>query len=125
MLSILAMDSYNRGYGEGIEGLGGLGYKVGAATISTDSETVSATKDEAQAAGFYAVSYTIGAGVKDLDENSTVISYRGTDNTHDNGEGGNDIWEGWTIGAGDISSWISCVLLQWIQCKNFNVWRAI
>ena len=117
MLSILAMDSYNRGYGEGIEGLGGLGYKVGAATISTDSETVSATKDEAQGAGFYAVSYKLG--------NETIISYRGTDNTHGEGEGGFDIWEGWTIGAGDICSWISCVLLQWIQCKNFNVWRAI
>ncbi len=32
-LVILAMDSYNRGYGVGIKGLGGVGSGIGDATI--------------------------------------------------------------------------------------------
>ena len=67
LLAILSMDSYNRGYGEGISGLGGLGTKIGSATIKTDSETVAATKDTAQAAGFYAIAYDVdGSGPSGL-----------------------------------------------------------
>ncbi len=55
MYAILSMDAYNRGYGEGIEELGGLGSHIGNATIITDSETTPQTNGEAQAAGFYAV----------------------------------------------------------------------
>ena len=117
MLTILSMDVYNRGYGAGISGLSQeTGAKVGNATIQKNAVD-ELSEGAAKSAGFYAVSYKLG--------NETIISYRGTDNTHGEGEGGFDIWEGWTIGAGDICSWISCVLLQWIQCKNFNVWRAI
>lgn len=69
MYAILAMNSYNRSYNAGIEGLGGLGSQIGTATITTDSETTAATKDEAQAAGFYAVAYEW--------DGETIISYRG------------------------------------------------
>ena len=95
LLAILSMDSYNRGYGEGIAGLEGLGAKVGTATISTDSETVTSTKDEAQAAGFYAVAYDTEYG--------TVISYRGTDNPSifaSDTAGAADITAGWVTGGG-------------------------
>ena len=72
LLAILSLDAYDRGYGAGIEGLGGIGSKVGSAQIITDAETVEATKDEAQSAGFYALAYDTPYG--------TVILYRGTDN---------------------------------------------
>ena len=72
MLSILAMDSYNQGYGKGYDH---GKTQIGAATFSLDD--ISA---EAQAAGFYAVAYDTGEGVDELSNGSTVISYRGTDN---------------------------------------------
>jgi hypothetical protein len=67
--AILAMDAYNRGYNAGIGsgplGLGGVGSQIGNATVTRqDGEAT------AQAAGFFAQSYT-WAG-------KTVISYRGT-----------------------------------------------
>lgn len=94
MLSILAMDSYNRGYGEGVTGLGGLGSKIGNATIITDSETVQETATDGEALNFYAIAYDYGG--------ETVISYRGTDDPL--GElpnaGSGDLLSGWAIGAG-------------------------
>ena len=36
-LAILSMDSYNRGYGEGIAGLGGINSKIGTATLRKQS----------------------------------------------------------------------------------------
>jgi hypothetical protein len=33
MLALLSLDSYNRGYGAGIEGLGGAGAQIGNATM--------------------------------------------------------------------------------------------
>lgn len=75
-LSILAMDSYSRGYNAGIEGLGGEGEKVGFATIGKDAEQLLG-QGGAQAASFHAISYDIGeTGPGDLKDN-TVISYRG------------------------------------------------
>ena len=71
MYAILSMDSYNRGYNAGIANLGGLGSKIGTASLVTDSEAVPSTKDIAQAAGFYASAYSY--------KEETVISYRGTD----------------------------------------------
>jgi hypothetical protein len=68
--AILAMDSYNRGYGSGINGL----------LDTTDSKignyTVYDSKGDTQAftAGFYAIAY------KNAATGETVISYRGTDN---------------------------------------------
>lgn len=67
-LAILSMDAYNRGYGEGISGLGGKGTKIGSTTIGDDANDAEGV---AEAAGFYAVSYDTPDGI--------VISYRGTD----------------------------------------------
>lgn len=77
-LAILSMDSYNRGYGEGISGLGGKGTKIGSATLGDDSSILRDENGDRvdQAAGFYAIAYDVaGSGVAGLD--GTVISYRG------------------------------------------------
>jgi len=88
-LSILSMDSYNRGYNAGIadgegeadenendaDGLGRLGARVGSATVIADNNL-----EEAQSAGFYALAYDIGAGGAEGLAGTTVISYRGRDN---------------------------------------------
>lgn len=80
MLTILSMDVYNRGYGAGISGLSQeTGAKVGNATIQKNAVD-ELSEGAAKSAGFYAVSYTIGEGVDELSNGSTVISYRGTDN---------------------------------------------
>jgi hypothetical protein len=73
LLAILALDSYNRGYNVGIGGLSqDPGTKIGNATVGKNAQT-DLSPGTAQAAGFYAVSYTLTSG-------ETVISYRGTDN---------------------------------------------
>jgi hypothetical protein len=96
LLAILAMDSYNRGYGAGLadgkgdldaagldlDGLGGAGSHIGLATL-LDYDLPSGSK----AAGFYAAAYQLLDG-------EVVISYRGTDNPFD------DLIHGWTMGAG-------------------------
>ena len=51
-LAILAMDSYNQGYGRGIDH---GKTQIGAATIKVDD-----TSAEAQSAGFYAIAYDVG-----------------------------------------------------------------
>ena len=89
-LSILAMDSYQRGYAPGINGV--TGSKIGTASILQDSSdrlgfaVTSAT-------GFYASAYQWGS--------ETIISYRGTD--FDVGQGefvtsqfARDLGRGWT-----------------------------
>ena len=70
LVAILAMDSYNREYDEGIKGLGGAGSKIGEAELKKlyDSTNI----DSWKSAGFYAAAY-------DLPDGATVISYRGTD----------------------------------------------
>lgn len=81
LLAILSMDSYNRGYGAGLEDAdatgGGLGvtddtaiFRIGSAAIRFDSRDL-ADED----AGFYSIAYDTDYG--------TVISYRGTDATLD------------------------------------------
>jgi hypothetical protein len=64
--AILAMDSYNRGYGAGILGLSNAtNTAIGTATIyDTKGDS------EAQGANFYAIAYNWNG--------ETVISYRGT-----------------------------------------------
>ncbi len=112
-LAILAMDSYNRGYGAGIEdpaatggGLGVTGstkaYKVGNATIK-DVDLPTGSQD----AGFYAISYkldeTVGTGTDVLAKDTTIISYRGTDDFNIfNPE--NDVFKGWVTAAGAWST---------------------
>ena len=102
MLAILAMDFDNRGYGEGIEGLGGLGSKVGNATVSTDSETLPVIAADGQTLSFYALAYSYDYDNDGNDE--TIISYRGADVQ----PGlfpprlGEDVVNGWPIGGGII-----------------------
>lgn len=98
LLSILAMDAYNQGYGKG---LNHGETQIGAANFDDDKGDA-----EAQDAGFYAVSYTIGSGVVELNAGTIVISYRGTneDSTQSSEFFLNilkDVWNGCTIGAGD------------------------
>ena len=82
-LSILAMDSYNRGYGQRISvRLPDTGM-IGNAVIGQISDIRS--NFPAKNAGFFASAYSWNG--------ETIISYRGTD-------GLDDILYGWTIGAG-------------------------
>ena len=93
LLAILAIDSYNRGYGESLK-IGGT--SLGTITINTDSEEVfripgaeDGSLSPAAVAGFYAVAYDVpGLG--------TVISYRGTD------EELKDAWNGWSSIVGGV-----------------------
>ena len=66
-LSILATDSYNRGYAQGIKGLNGT--SIGATTIIRQSNITAGSPEVT--AGFFASAYQWGA--------ETIISYRGTD----------------------------------------------
>jgi hypothetical protein len=95
------MDSYNRGYAAGIgseeDGLGSAARtKIGNATILNDSDILrddnGAQLD--QAAGFYAISYTIGSGVDGLASGTKVISYRGT-NSDNASNFVSDAWNGY------------------------------
>ena len=63
LLSILALDSYNRGYAVGINVTGN---QIGTALITRDSEPIAGS----QAVSFYATAYNLGG--------ETIISYRGT-----------------------------------------------
>ena len=69
LYAILAMDSYNRGYDEGITGLGAIGSSIGGAILVQQSDTQEGKPGVA--AGFYAAAYDVDGAV--------VISYRGTD----------------------------------------------
>ncbi|MCH3014575.1 hypothetical protein K3W98_14770, partial [Listeria monocytogenes] len=56
-LAILALDSYNRGYRQGIAGLSSQsGTSLGNAIIYQDSQSADGS---AQAAGFYGIAYTL------------------------------------------------------------------
>ncbi len=66
------MDSYNRGYGEGIEGLGGAGSQLGSATLLNVP-----IPDGSEQLGFFATAYSYDYDNDNIDE--TIISYRGTD----------------------------------------------
>lgn len=74
-LSLLAMDAYNRGYGQTVSGLPASG-SIGLADIKRDSLVLGSTPDGRvdEARGFYAIAY-------DWNNNGnteTVISFRGT-----------------------------------------------
>ena len=66
--AILAMDSYNQGYGPAVFN---VGKSIGDATVIPLSNTLAANPLW-QDAGFYAVAYNWNGAI--------VISYRGTDN---------------------------------------------
>ncbi|MFB0613000.1 hypothetical protein [Aurantiacibacter poecillastricola] len=103
-LSLLALDSYNRGYGQNVllnEGdstanQNKAGRRIGNATILTDAND---PEGVAQAAGFYAIAYEWN--------DETIISYRGTNFESTVPPGGSvfdspiatDALSGWTLGA--------------------------
>src|SRR5438876_494075 len=96
--AILAMDSYNRGYNQGIDGLSdAVGTQLGTITITKTSSVFGVDVDQSK--GFYAVAYTVPAS-------NVVIAYRGTDElTGTSFFGfrhgiGSDIWNGYGVGAG-------------------------
>ena len=99
--AILAMDSYNRGYGAGISGLeDATDTFLGHYSINETAETLLAP-GSAQNAGFYALAYEHAA------TGEVVISYRGTN--FDPGDSvfkffqsplWADILSGWSVGAG-------------------------
>jgi hypothetical protein len=81
-LAILSMDSYNRGYGRGVNFgpnaqaavRNEAGSRIGNATVlNVDLPSGSI------AAGFYALAYRV-SGVAGIADGSTVIAYRGSDN---------------------------------------------
>jgi len=107
--SILAMDSYNRGYNAGIK----FGEELDNSDSAIDDETrlgdvtVVKSKGDSGAAtdGFYAIAYQY------VDSNSatqTVIAYRGTDNFLDTGSGaslvGGDIANAYALGGGSLEA---------------------
>lgn len=81
-LAILAMDSYNRGYGQSIADLPASG-SIGSASILSDSAILGSTPDgrNDENAGFYAIAYDVSqvAGFGDVEK---VISCRGTEALH-------------------------------------------
>jgi hypothetical protein len=85
-LSILALDSYNRGYGQRIADLPVVlnSTQLGTAVIIRQSD-IAANTDGVNA-DFYAVAYTYNG--------ETIISYRGTDNLV------KDAISGYGVGAG-------------------------
>jgi hypothetical protein len=114
-LAILAMDSYNRGAGAGLndggsgdqDGLGRIGSQIGTATVVNDNNSTTA-----QAAGFYAVAYNTQYG--------TVISYRGTDSSPGT-DLATDANKGWTLGGGNFfaeQATLSVKFLDAVQADN-------
>jgi hypothetical protein len=78
--AILALDSYNRGYGAGISGLLTSGANAGLGNWSVVT-TATDELDDPQSAGFYAIAY------RNTATSEVVISYRGTDNKNPSGPG--------------------------------------
>ena len=99
-LAILSMDSYNRGYGQGVKitigdastGVNEGGRQLGSATIILQSD-VDAGRPGVNA-GFYAIAYDM-TGVAGFASGERVIAYRGTD-----GILAGDLLYGWTLGGG-------------------------
>lgn len=100
-LSLLAMDSYNRGHEAGMNDLGPVGSMIGAATfIEQSSLNLQSPQIEA---GFYASVYQLDTAVGDMPAGTIIISYRGTDNFQELG-GDSDITNGWVTGLGIVGN---------------------
>jgi hypothetical protein len=94
LMAILSMDSYCRDYNRQ---LNVTGTTIGNATLDVTTD-INDLPPNAQAVGFYASAYTLSDG-------TTVISYRGTDDILGGGQGGgNDLLNGWALGAGFSSA---------------------
>jgi hypothetical protein len=93
LLAILSMDSYNQGYGAGLQ----HGQtQIGTATLLGPAGGIPLGQEAAwTAAGFYAAAYNTSYG--------KVISYRGT-STDTIGATATDIFNGWIAGAGFASA---------------------
>lgn len=104
-LSLLALDSYNRGYGQNLiladgdaaSGVSEIGRKIGGATVSAQSDVDPDTAGVNE--GFYAIAYDW--------RGETIISYRGTnffdfENPTEEGvrEFQRDLWGGWNFFLG-------------------------
>ena len=104
-LSLLALDAYNRGYGQNVllnnsDGNFGVaegGRRIGTATIIQQSDVDQG--DPGVAAGFYAIAYNW--------DGRTVIAYRGTNfeinwsiNDFLESPVVRDAWNGWLFGGG-------------------------
>jgi hypothetical protein len=102
-LSILAMDSYSRGYSTAIDNLGAEGTSIGNATILRQSDVDAGTRG--RNASFYGVAYTMSAS-SGFNSGERVIAYRGTDDLGFTGWNpiswliDGDVWNGWGIGTG-------------------------
>lgn len=98
-LSVLAMDSYNRGYGQGVllspndslTGRNETGRRVGQAVVANFD-----LPEGSVAAGFCAIAYDASA-VTGFAAGERVIAYRGTDKVA--GLDG-DLLNGWVLGGG-------------------------
>jgi Protein of unknown function (DUF2974) len=106
-LAILSMDSYNRGYGQGLNGLASFG-RVGTATITTDSLILGGSQQDRLDArsGFYALAYTV-SGVSGIADGTTVIAFRGTDvavTAPWNATEASDAWNGFGLAVGNYRS---------------------
>jgi hypothetical protein len=87
-LSILAMDSYNRGYNQGVFSVPDAS-GIGTATVLAQSSILANSNEVAQ--GFYAIAYKWNG--------STILSYRGTDPS-DGANAVKDIINGWSSFSG-------------------------
>jgi hypothetical protein len=96
MKAILAMDAYNRGYDEGVTGIGNA---IGSATFFDESDV--GQGQAGRAASFYAVAYTY-AGEK-------VISFRGTDDV------AADALTGWGVGVGSANGVQALLALEFYK----------
>jgi hypothetical protein len=90
------MDSYNRGYGQGVKNLLDAG-ALGNASIITFPDSIRAGWESS---GFYALAYKV-TGVEGIADGSKIISYRGTDQI---GGLDGDFLNGWTLGGGLASA---------------------
>jgi len=108
-LAILSMDSYNRGYNQGIIGLGG---GIGNAVIRTQSDTTNGSAGVS--AGFYAIAYDTSA-VSGFSEGEKTIAYRGTDQFFPNLTIGGDIWNAYGVGAGSPTGQHATLAIQFYQ----------
>ncbi len=86
MYAILVLDSYNQGYGEGIEH-----EKTDIGTASLFAQSDIEDGEAGVDAGFYAAAYTYN--------NETVISYRGT-NSDELPNFVTDAWNGYFVSVG-------------------------
>jgi hypothetical protein len=113
--ALLAMDSYNRGYGSGIKDLGQTsGTKLGAWEIIRNADDSQGLKT-AFNAGFYAIAY------KNSETNEIVVSFRGTDYnldfddeydprfTHPE-QGGSDLTNGYGLALGYTTSVVNATI---------------